>query len=389
MASSVVVRSRQHQRPRKTRLQSTAMGDGRPMRASFKPFLFLASPADPSNPYRENDKNSTRVHFVHSIHVLLPRFKPPKRSSPEPGKQTSSNDLPIGTHPHPASARSLLALAVPRYLGGQLMPRKVEPRHGFGRSAAEIQTQTILILTTIYFHSWSLHAANFSRATFTSRTNVVLNESQLKTNNNQNKGINRSSRRPCLLTSERRRTVNQVVVYVGYHLNAGDAGPWCNVALGINLPLTWSWTLPPVGRRIHLQRWRRGTPWCNGALGIDLAWTWTLCALRREGQTGTASQQSIFRESSLMAVDENIAIAQAIHTTTLEVLVPARAPALLQHDEDRRLGAVPNFLRQSCGGITGKVPIGSTLFFEAVKMMLDAALQWVFQWLLFCISEPR
>ncbi|KAJ7875212.1 hypothetical protein B0H13DRAFT_1894232 [Mycena leptocephala] len=42
----------------------------------------------------------------------------------------------------------------------------------------------------------------------------------------------------------------------------------------------------------------------------------------------------------VMAVDESIAIAQAIHTATLQVLVPARASALLQHDEDRRLGAV-------------------------------------------------
>jgi hypothetical protein len=36
-------------------------------------------------------------------------------------------------------------LAVPRYLGGQLVPRKVEPRHGFGRRAVEIQTQTMFI----------------------------------------------------------------------------------------------------------------------------------------------------------------------------------------------------------------------------------------------------
>ncbi|KAJ7790966.1 hypothetical protein B0H14DRAFT_2625495 [Mycena olivaceomarginata] len=44
-----------------------------------------------------------------------------------------------------------------------------------------------------------------------------------------------------------------------------------------------------------------------------------------------------------MAVEESIAIAQAIHAATLQVLVPATASAILQHDEDRRLAPMLDY----------------------------------------------
>ncbi|KAF7371810.1 hypothetical protein MVEN_00037700 [Mycena venus] len=220
MASPVVVRARQHQRPCKTRLQSTAMGDGRTMRASFKPFYSLHRRL--ILPIRTEKTKKIEVHFAHSIHVLLPRdqhqtfdkfvmalynakkcvtmpqctAKPAKphnsttkaenaatrenrlqlnflmpmscwASLMKPGKQTSGNNLPIDI----STDNSCLGKSSPvTGLDGLLWRFRLR------------QCSSRFVLTTIYFHSWSLHAANFSRATFVSRTNVVLNESELKTN---------------------------------------------------------------------------------------------------------------------------------------------------------------------------------------------------------------
>ncbi|KAJ7241739.1 hypothetical protein C8J57DRAFT_1726506 [Mycena rebaudengoi] len=188
MASSVVVRSRQHQRPRKTRLQSTAMGDGRTMRAFFMPLLFLASPANPSNPYRENDKNSrctlhTRFTFYYPVQTTQAIKSQENRRAVIIFQSVHILTQPLLARfwhwrcPDISADNSCLGKSSPvTGLDGVLrrfILRQCSSRHG---GLGEF------ILTTIYFHSWSLHASNVSRATFTSRTNVVLNESQLKTN---------------------------------------------------------------------------------------------------------------------------------------------------------------------------------------------------------------
>ncbi|KAJ7020904.1 hypothetical protein C8F04DRAFT_1403259, partial [Mycena alexandri] len=134
------------------------------------------------------DKTTKARDALRLIHVLLPLFKPPKENR---RAVIIFQSVRILTQPLLArfwlwrcldisADNSCLGKSSPVMgLDGVLWRfrlRQCSSRHG------GLGECTGFIITTIHFHSWILHAANFSRATITSRTNVVLNESQLKTN---------------------------------------------------------------------------------------------------------------------------------------------------------------------------------------------------------------